>query len=82
VSSADKCSSEGGALASSHFVDLDHIKCVCSFNGCMVLINCGDCIVTGTMIHVGVLELHRQPDIWENPEVYRVTTSKHFMIIY
>ena len=23
----------------------------------------------GTMVTIGALELHRQPDIWENPEV-------------
>ena len=32
------------------------------------------------MVNIGALELHRQPDIWENPEVgYKYATVYYFM---
>jgi len=27
-------------------------------------------VCVGTFVTIGALELHRQPDVWENPEVH------------
>ena len=40
----------------------------------------------GTMVAIGALELHRQPDIWENPEVYIIQCHylllEHVFLVY